>query len=61
MTTSSKPYPTRVKVLHQRRVGYVVIDQLRTIDKARTVKILGHLKDEEVRRCKKVIQETFVD
>ena len=61
MTTSSKRYPTRVSVEHDNRNGWGVVDQIRTIDKQRVVKIFGRLKDPEVIKLKSVIRETYVD
>ena len=61
MTTSSKNYPTRVKILHNKKKGQVVIDQIRTIDKRRIVKKLGELTIKEIKEVKAVIRETFVD
>ncbi|TXI84928.1 MAG: type II toxin-antitoxin system PemK/MazF family toxin [Crocinitomicaceae bacterium] len=61
MTSSSRKYPTRVKVKHNSQDGWVVIDQLRTIDKIRIVKKFGSLSEKEIRACKRVIRETFVD
>ncbi|MBF8965713.1 type II toxin-antitoxin system PemK/MazF family toxin [Pontibacter sp. FD36] len=61
MTTKSRSYPTRVKVKHNNQVGWVVIDQIRTIDKVRIVKVLGNLNSAEIASCKSVIKETFVD
>lgn len=61
MTTKSRKYPTRVKVKHNKQVGWIVIDQIRTIDKTRIIKNLGSLTDEEIILCKQVLRETFVD
>ena len=61
LTTSSKNYPTRVKVKHQNKNGQVVIDQVRTIDKQRIIKKLGSLSNHEIKNIKNVIRETFVD
>lgn len=61
MTTKSRSYPTRVKVKHNNQVGWVVIDQIRTIDKVRVVKVLGNLSTSEIAACKSVLKETFVD
>jgi mRNA interferase MazF len=61
MTTRSKNYPTRVKVRHQDREGWAVIDQVRTIDKTRIIRLLGHLKNREIGRIKATIRETLVD
>ena len=43
MTTGTHAYPTRVQCTFRRRTGYVVIDQLRTIDMTRIVQLLGTL------------------
>ena len=61
MTSSSRKYPTRVKVRHNNQEGWVVIDQIRTIDKIRIVKKFGSLTEKEIRECKQVIRETLVD
>ena len=60
MTTQSKNYPTRVEVKHDNKIGWVVIDQIRTIDKIRILKIWGRLSKPEVKEVKAVIEETFV-
>ena len=61
MTSTSRNYPTRVKVKHNSQEAWVVMDQLRTIDKIRMVEKYGSLSEKEIRECKRVIQETFVD
>ena len=61
MTTTSKKYPTRIEVKHEGKIGWIVIDQIRTIDKQRIIKILGRLSKPEVKEVKSVIKETFVD
>ena len=61
MTTTSRSYPTRIRVKHDNKDGWVVIDQIRTIDKKRIIKILGKLKSKEIKEVKSIIKETFVD
>jgi mRNA interferase MazF len=61
MTSTSRKYPTRVKVKHRNQEGWVVIDQIRTIDKIRIVKKFGSLTEKEILECKRVIRETFID
>ena len=61
MTTSSKKYPTRIEVKHNKRIGRIVIDQIRTIDKRRIIKVLERLSQPEIKEVKAVIKETFVD
>ena len=43
MTTKGRSYPTRVPCKFRGRQGLVVLDQLRTVDRARLVKKLGSL------------------
>jgi len=61
MTTTSRKYPTRIEVKHDRKIGWIVIDQIRTIDKQRIVRILGRLSKPEVKEVKSVMKETFID
>jgi mRNA interferase MazF len=43
MTTRGQPYPTRVPCRFQDKEGQIVLDQLRTVDKARLVRRLGRI------------------
>jgi mRNA interferase MazF len=61
MTSSSKPYPTRVEVKHKAIKGWIAIDQIRTVDRMRITKRLEALTGKEIENVKNVIQETFVD
>jgi mRNA interferase MazF len=61
MTTTSRRYPTRIEVKRKNKTGWIVIDQIRTIDKQRVVKILDSLSNKEVIETKSIIKETFVD
>jgi len=61
MTSQSRHYPTRIEVKHNDKKGWVVLDQLRTVDKQRILKILDKLTDAEVLKLKSTIKETLVD
>ena len=61
MTTTSRKYPTRIEVKHDSKIGWIVIDQIRTIDKQRIVRTLGRLSKPEVKEVKSVMNETFID
>ena len=61
MTTQSKKYPTRVEVKHDSKTGLVVLDQIRTIDKQRIIKILDNLVESEIAKVKMTIKELLVD
>lgn len=61
MTSQSKNYPTRIEVKHNQKNGWIVLDQIRTIDKQRILKSLDKLTEKEVAKVKLIIKETFVD
>ncbi len=61
MTTQSRAYPTRVPVIFRGKQGWVVLDQLRTLDKRRLVKKLGKITKTEITAVKSVLQEMLVD
>ena len=61
MTSGLKDYPTRIPVNHNDKKGMIAIDQIRTIDKKRIIKLLGNLNKTEIKLTKEVIKETFVD
>lgn len=61
MTSSSKPYPTRVEVRHKGTKGWIAIDQIRTIDRMRIAKRFESLTAKEIEKVKDVIREMFVD
>jgi len=61
MTSSSKTYPTRVAMNHDNKKGWIVLDQIRTIDRQRIIKVFGNLTDNQSAKVKIVLKETFVD
>jgi mRNA interferase MazF len=61
MTSSSKTYPTRVEIQHDKKKGWIVLDQIRTVDRQRIIKVLGNLNDKEATKVKGVLKETYVD
>jgi mRNA interferase MazF len=61
MTTSSKNYPTRVEIKHDNKIGWIVLDQIRTIDKLRIIKQLGRLSKPEIKEVKSILKETYAD
>ena len=61
MTTSSKSYPTRVEIKHDNKIGWIVLDQIRTIDKQRIIKDLGKLSKPEIKEVKAILKETYID
>jgi mRNA interferase MazF len=61
MTITSKNYPTRVEIKHENKLGWIVLDQVRTIDKQRILKNLGRLSKPEIKEVKSILRETYVD
>jgi len=61
ITSKSKNYPTRVMISLEKIDNWVVLDQIRTIDKIRLTRKIGKLNQKEVNSIKQVIKETFVD
>ncbi|CAN5405597.1 hypothetical protein BH10PSE19_BH10PSE19_17490 [soil metagenome] len=59
MTTKGWHYPTRVPISFARKSGFIVLDQLRAIDKSRLVKSLGKLSELESGRTIAVLQAMF--
>jgi len=54
-------YPTRVKVVENETIGWIVLDQIRSIDKTRLCERIGKLKPDEVLAVKRIIKEMLVD
>jgi mRNA interferase MazF len=61
MTTKSHPFPTRVLIEFKGKEGWIVLDQIRTVDKQRLVTKLGQLRPSLKKKVKAVIQEMLVD
>ena len=61
MTSSSKPYPTKVKVKYNKTKGWIVLDQIRTVDRQRITKVFENLNEKEISKLKSVIFKTFVE
>jgi len=61
MTTKSHEYPSRVGLRFEGKQAWIVLDQIRTVDRKRLVKELGRLDTRHVRKVKDVIREMLVD
>jgi mRNA interferase MazF len=60
MTTAGKLYPTRVKVRFEGKEGKIVLDQIRTVDKARLMRKLGRIGDSRTQgKVLRVLAEMF--
>ena len=59
LTTGGHPYPFRVPCRFKGRSGYVVIDQIRTVDRERLVRRLGKVSSSTLGRVLAILQEMF--
>ena len=59
MTTKSHNYPTRVSVQFQNKKGWIVLDQIRTIDKKRLIKKVGKITPNTLNKIKSILQIMF--
>lgn len=61
MTTRSDAFPTRVELEFQDKRGWIVIDQIRTVDKVRLIRKIGKINEDEILKVKDVLREMLVD
>lgn len=59
MTTTCKLYPTRIPVKFSDKKGYIVLDQIRTVDKSRLIKMLGCIDALTTSQVLHILQEMF--
>ena len=59
MTTMGQAYPTRVPCRFKGKAGHVVLDQIRTVDRARLVTKLGRIDDQTAMAVLEVLREMF--
>ncbi|WGV25541.1 type II toxin-antitoxin system PemK/MazF family toxin [Halotia branconii] len=61
MTTKGQVYPTRIACQFQGKDGQIVLDQIRTVDKARLIKQLGQISDYEQKAVLDTLAEMFAE
>ncbi|MBE7439065.1 MAG: type II toxin-antitoxin system PemK/MazF family toxin [Spirochaetales bacterium] len=61
MTRKSRKYPTRVELQFSGKRGFIVLDQIRTVDRARLVKRLGKLPGTTIKHVKTTLEEMLID
>ncbi|MDP1621207.1 MAG: type II toxin-antitoxin system PemK/MazF family toxin [Bacteroidales bacterium] len=61
VTSKSRDYMTRVKFELEGNDNWIAVDQIRTIDLTRIIKIVGELNTKDIKKVKSIIKETFVD
>ena len=61
MTTGSRPAPFRVPVRFEGKVGLILLDQLRTLDKQRLVRRLGIVEHATLRTALARLRAMFAE
>ena len=61
MTTRSRNYPTRIKIGFKEKTGWIVLDQIRAIDRIGLKEKAGYLREVEIIKVKKILKEMLVD
>jgi len=61
MTTQSRFYPTRIPLKFAEKEAWIVLDQLRTVDRKRLIKKLGKIEQVIINQVKSIIKEMLVD
>jgi mRNA interferase MazF len=59
MTTAGHAYPFRVACRFKGKAGHVVLDQIRTIDRNRSIRQLGKLQEHTLNEVLAILQEMF--
>ena len=59
LTSAGKDYPTRMSCKFKKKRGQIVLDQIRTINKARLIKKLGSIDPETQLEVISVLQRLF--
>lgn len=59
MTTGGHPYPFRIACRFAKRDGFVVLDQIRTVDRSRLLRRLGGLAPPTLEKVLGALREMF--
>jgi mRNA interferase MazF len=59
LTTGTHSYPFRVPCRFEGREGYIVLDQIRTVDRERLVRKQGKLSSSTLEQVLRILQEMF--
>lgn len=60
MTTESRSYPSRVELKFKSKKGWIVLDQIRAVDRRRIIKKIGKLTEPKSIEVKSIIHEMLV-
>lgn len=61
MSTKGRTYPSRVSCQFQGKVGLILLDQLRSVDKTRLVKYLGRVDETTQQEVLRALAEIFAE
>ena len=61
LTTKSHFYPTRIPLKFTGKEAWIVLDQLRTVDRKRLIRKLGEIDQKTINQVKSIIKEMLVD
>lgn len=61
MTRKGRSYPTRVVCTFQGKIGQIVLDQIRTVDKTRLVKYQGQISQDVQKKVLRQLAELFAE
>lgn len=61
MTTGGHPYPFRIPCRFQQKDGFLVLDQVRTVDRERLLRNIGRLTPTTLRATLGALQKMFAD
>ena len=61
LTSTSKSYPSRLIIKFEDKEGWVVLDQIRCVDKSRLIKMGGVLSEDDIQEVKSIIKQMLVD
>jgi mRNA interferase MazF len=59
LTTGGHPYPFRIPCRFARKIGFVVLDQIRAVDQERLVRRVGRISPSTLANALAVLQEMF--
>ena len=59
LTSTGKDYPTRVPCKFKKKQGWIVLDQIRTIDKSKLIKKIGTIDPKAQLEVISTLQELF--
>jgi mRNA interferase MazF len=59
MTTTERPYPTRIAMMFRNKRGQVALDQIRAVDRQRLIRKLGAAPSKTAQAVSAVLVEMF--